>query len=177
MTHKKRELAQGAVFPEGFPPLLETLRDLITQARQKVLSTANAAQVLTYWEIGRHIVEFEQGGETRAAYGKRLLADLAEALTREFGRGFDERNLRNMRSFFVHFPIRNALRSELNWTHYRILLRVDSAAARHWYSQEAGGAEGSVSMEEHRGSSMSYFGSVENSVSAACSSYVTAVSP
>jgi len=156
MTHKKRELAQGAVFPEGFPPLLETLRDLITQARQKVLSTANAAQVLTYWEIGRHIVEFEQGGETRAAYGKRLLADLAEALTREFGRGFDERNLRNMRSFFVHFPIRNALRSELNWTHYRILLRVDSAAARHWYSQEAASQNWSTRVLERQIESLSY---------------------
>ncbi len=117
MTSEKRELTQVTAFPEGVSPLLESLRDLIMQARHKVLSTANAAQVLTYWEIGRHIVEFEQGGESRAAYGKRLLVDLAEALTREFGKGFDERNLRNMRAFFQHFPIRNALRSELNWTH------------------------------------------------------------
>jgi predicted nuclease of restriction endonuclease-like (RecB) superfamily len=156
MTSKKRELTQVAIFPEGFPPLLETLRDLIMQARQKVLSTANAAQVLTYWEIGRHIVEFEQGGETRAAYGKRLLADLADALTREFGRGFDERNLRNMRAFFQHFPIRNALRSELSWTHYRLLLRVDSAAARQWYLQEAASQNWSTRVLERQIGSLSY---------------------
>ena len=71
-----------------------------------MLSAANVAQVLTYWEIGRHIVEFEQGGEARAAYGHRLLADLADSLTGEFGKGFDERALRNMRAFYLHFPIR-----------------------------------------------------------------------
>lgn len=67
----------------GFPPLLETLRDLAMQARHKVLSTANAAQVLTYWETDRHIVEFEQRGETRAAYGQRLLTTKTTA----YGRG------------------------------------------------------------------------------------------
>lgn len=99
--------------PAGLPPLLEALRGLIAQARHSVLRAADAAQVQTYWQIGRHIVEFEQGGEVRAAYGKGLLAALAESLTREFGRGFDERNLRNMRSFFQCFPNRNALRSDL----------------------------------------------------------------
>jgi predicted nuclease of restriction endonuclease-like (RecB) superfamily len=156
MTGRKRKLVQVAGSPEGFPPLLETLRDLIVQARQKVLSTANTAQVLTYWEIGRHIVEFEQRGETRAAYGKRLLADLADALTREFGKGFDERNLRNMRAFFQHFPIRNALRSELSWTHYRLLLRVDSAAARQWYLQEAASQNWSTRVLERQIGSLSY---------------------
>jgi predicted nuclease of restriction endonuclease-like (RecB) superfamily len=82
-------------------------------------------------------VEFEQGGATRAAYGKRLLPKLAESLTAEFGRGFDERNLRNMRAFFQVFPIWNAVRTELNWTHYRLLLRVDNTEARQWYVNEA----------------------------------------
>ena len=156
MTNKKRELTQVAVFPEGFPPLLDTLRDLIMQARQKVLSTANAAQVLTYWEIGRHIVEFEQGGETRAAYGKRLLADLADALTREFGRGFDASNLRYMRLFYQAFPIRDALRHELSWTHYRLLLRVDLADARQWYLQEAAAQNWSTRVLERQIGSLSY---------------------
>jgi hypothetical protein len=66
----------------------------------------------SYWEIGRHIVEFEQGGVERAEYGEKLIPRLAEALTAEFGKGFDERNLRNMRAFYLAFPIRNALRSE-----------------------------------------------------------------
>ena len=82
-------------------------------------------------------MEYEQGGAARAGYGKGLLAALAESLTRRFGKGFDERNLRNMRDFFQMFPIRNALRSELSWTHYRLLQRVADQPARLWYMQEA----------------------------------------
>jgi hypothetical protein len=100
-------------------------------------SVVLSPSILTYWEIGRHIVEFEQGGETRAAYGKRLLGDLADALTRKFGRGFDASHLRYMRLFYQAFPIRDALRSELSWTYYRLLFRVDPAAAHQWYLQES----------------------------------------
>jgi predicted nuclease of restriction endonuclease-like (RecB) superfamily len=119
------------------PTLLDALRGLIIQARQQALRSVDTIQVHTYWQIGRHIVEFEQGGQARAAYGKRLLAELAAVLTGEFGKGFDERNLRNMRAFFQYFPNWNALRSELSWTHYRLLLRVDTPEARLWYIQEA----------------------------------------
>ena len=119
------------------PNLLEALRGLIVQARQQVLRHVDVVQVQTCWHIGRHIVEFEQGGQSRAAYGRQLLPQLAQALSHEFGKGFDERNLRNMRAFFQQFPNWNALRSELSWTHYRLLLRVDGADARQWYMQEA----------------------------------------
>ena len=121
----------------GPPELLEVLRGLISQTRQQLLRRVDVAQVQTYWGIGRHIVEFEQGGQNRATYGKQLLSRLAESLTHEFGKGFDERNLRNMRAFFQHFPNWNAVRSELSWTHYRLLMRVDSSKARDWYTQEA----------------------------------------
>ena len=77
--------------------MLEALRGLIAGARQQIARAVNTAQVQTYWQVGRHIVEFEQGGAARATYGKRLLADLADALTREFGKGFDATNLRHMR--------------------------------------------------------------------------------
>lgn len=117
--------------------LLDALRALIQQGRQRALRAVDTVQVQTCWEIGRHIVEFEQGGQARAAYGKRLIPTLAEALTREFGKGFDATNLRHMRAFFVAFPIRDALRRELSWTHYRHLLRVESAEARRWYMEEA----------------------------------------
>ncbi len=117
--------------------LLAALRDLIQQGRQRALRAVDMVQVQTCWEIGRHIVQFEQGGEVRAAYGKKLLPRLAEQLTLEFGKGFDERNLRHMRAFFQAFPIWNSLRTELSWTHYRHLLRVDSADARQWYVNEA----------------------------------------
>lgn len=73
----------------------------------------------------------------RAAFGERLIPRLAERLTAEFGKGFDERNLWSMKRFYLTFPIRNALRSELSWTHYRLLLRVEAPAARQWYADEA----------------------------------------
>jgi predicted nuclease of restriction endonuclease-like (RecB) superfamily len=118
-------------------PLIRNLRDLIQDARKQVLRSVDAVQVQTCWEIGRHIVEFEQGGAGRAEYGKKLLSTLAEALTTEFGRGFDASNLRYMRLFFQAFPICDALRHELSWTHYRTLLRVENEKARQWYMNEA----------------------------------------
>ncbi len=122
----------------GAPPgLLDALRGLIQQGRQQALRAVDMVQVQTCWEIGRHIVEFEQQGDTRAAYGKQLLKRLAEALTQEFGHGFDATNLRHMRGFYLAFPIRDALRRELSWTHYRALLRVTNERARQWYVTEA----------------------------------------
>ena len=117
--------------------LVGQLRGLIAQARAQALRTVDAVQVRACWEIGRHIVEFEQQGHARAAYGARLLPQLAERLSHEFGAGFDARNLRHMRSFFQAFPFWDAVRTELSWTHYRTLLRVDSEAARQWYMNEA----------------------------------------
>lgn len=141
---------------EPLPSLLAALRGLIVQARQQVLRSVDIVQVQTYWQIGKHIVEFEQGGQARAAYGKRLLAELAEALTGEFGKGFDERNLRNMRAFFQAFPNWNALRTELSWTHYRLLLRVDTPEARFWYMQEAAGQNWSTRILERQMSTLYY---------------------
>ena len=102
--------------------LVGNLGELIRQARQKVLRAVDTVQVQTCWQIGRHIVEFEQEGARRAVYGKQLLSTLAKVLTVEFGKGFDETNLRKMRLFYQAFPIRDALRLELSWTHYRRLL-------------------------------------------------------
>ncbi len=117
--------------------LLEALRTLIQQGRQQALRAVDMVQVQTCWEVGRHIVEFEQAGEARATYGKKLLPRLADILSREFGKGFDDRNLRNMRAFYLTFPIWNAVRTELSWTHYRNLLRVSNPQARQWYMNEA----------------------------------------
>lgn len=118
-------------------PLLGDLRQLISEARNRALRAVDVVQVQTCWQVGRHIVEFEQEGEARAAYGKRLLPVLAEQLTAEFGKGFDASNLRNMRLFYHAFPKCDALRHELSWTHYRMLSRVESEEARMWYMAEA----------------------------------------
>jgi predicted nuclease of restriction endonuclease-like (RecB) superfamily len=117
--------------------LLRDLRELISESRQQVLQTVDVVQVRTCWGVGRHIVEFEQGGAARAKYGAKLLPRLAARLTEEFGRGFDAWNLHKMKQFYVTFPILDALRPKLSWTHYRVLMRVEDAAAREWYANEA----------------------------------------
>jgi len=117
--------------------LLVSLQAIIHAARQQALRTVDVIQVKTCWSVGHHIVEFEQAGISRADYGKRLIAQLAEKLTAEFGKGFDASNLRYMRLFYQAFPNCDALRHELSWTHYRSLLRVEDAAARQWYMDEA----------------------------------------
>lgn len=117
--------------------LLGNLGELIRQARHKVLRAVDTVQVQTCWQIGRHIIEFEQEGARRAGYGKQLLSTLDKVLTTEFGKGFDTSNLRYMRLFYQAFPICDALRHELSWTHYRRLLRVDSDSARLWYMNES----------------------------------------
>ncbi len=120
----------------GLAPLLGTLRQLISDARSRALRAVDVIQVQTCWQVGRHIVEFEQGGQARAAYGMELLPQLARQLTAEFGKGFDASNLRNMRLFYQAFPIWDAVRHELSWTHYRLLTRVRDEAARQWYMAE-----------------------------------------
>jgi predicted nuclease of restriction endonuclease-like (RecB) superfamily len=117
--------------------LLVHLRSVINEARQQVLRAADIVQVRSCWTIGWHIVEFEQGGAARATYGKRLLAGLAAQLTTEFGQGFDASNLYKMCRFYRMFPNLDALRPNLSWTHYRLLLRVEDEAARRWYMDEA----------------------------------------
>lgn len=119
--------------------LYHHISELVQQARQQIQRSVNTAMVHTYWHIGRLIIEHEQQGDSRAAYGKQQLEQLSIRLTTEFGKGFDARNLRNMRAFYQCFPIWNAVRPELSWTHYRVLLRVENSAARAWYMDEAAG--------------------------------------
>ncbi len=117
--------------------LLGQLRGLIADARNKAIRSVDVIQVRTCWEIGRHIVEFEQQGQARAVYGACLISQLSERLMQEFGRGFDASNLRYMRLFYQAFPNCDALRHELSWTHYRRLLRVENQTARQWYMNES----------------------------------------
>lgn len=123
--------------PSTTNALFSEISTLIEQARQQIKRSVNTAMVHTYWHIGRLIVEDEQQGKSRAAYGKQLLQQLSNELTEKFGRGFDVRNLRNMRKFYQVFPNGNAVRTELTWTHYRTLIKIDNLNARQWYLEEA----------------------------------------
>lgn len=117
--------------------LLDTISQIIDQSRQLVKQTVNTAMVQCYWQIGHLIVEHEQHGENRAEYGKQKLKTLSAQLTERFGKGFDVRNLSNMRAFYLTFPNWNTVCTELSWSHYRTLLRVEDEQARLWYMQEA----------------------------------------
>lgn len=117
--------------------LFDAIKAIISQSRLKVFRAANSALLESYWQIGKLIVEDEQQGKLRATYGKETLKKLSNQLTFEFGKGFDERNLNNMRSFYSAFPIWYALRTELSWTHYRLLSRLDSDEKRKFYMQES----------------------------------------
>lgn len=113
------------------------IREILAAARDRAWLAVNTVMVGAHWEVGRVIVEDEQAGQERAGYGKRVLEGLAKRLQAEFGKGFDPSNLRNMRAFFLSYPIRDALRHELSWTHYRLLLRVENPDARAFYEAEA----------------------------------------
>ena len=122
---------------QGTEQLYASIRDILANARKRAYTAINFAMVESYWLIGQQIVEHEQHGEARADYGKGLLKELATRLTTDFGKGFDESNLRYMRLFYRCFPIRDTLRHELTWSHYRRLISVEDEKARLWYMNEA----------------------------------------
>jgi predicted nuclease of restriction endonuclease-like (RecB) superfamily len=132
-----KPLNTNATLSDELAPLLTHIAAVIQQSRQLVQQAVNSAMVQCYWQIGRLIVDHEQQGQARAAYGKHQLQALSEQLTAEFGKGFDASNLRNMRSFYLCFPKWDAVSHKLSWTHYRTLIRIENQNARSWYQQEA----------------------------------------
>ncbi len=137
--------------------------ELLKEARKNVVRNINQTMVLTYFEIGRIIVEEEQKGKTRAEYGKGLLKELLKRLTKEFGKGFSVDNLENMRKFYIAYSISeissrilNEKNSEtlsrkfelpdfqLSWSHYLFLSKIDNPDERKFYEIEAINNNGSV---------------------------------
>ena len=125
---------------QNMDELYANIRGILQSARKRAYTAVNFAMVESYWQIGQTIVEHEQHGEVRADYGKGLLKELAVRLTKDFGKGFDESNLRYMRLFYRCFQKCDTLRHELTWSHYRRLISVENEQARLWYMNEA--AEG-----------------------------------
>ena len=117
--------------------LYKAISNILNTARANAYKSVNFAMVTSYWSIGQVIVEYEQNGNERAEYGKAVLEGLSKKLTAEFGKGFDESNLRYMRLFYQTFKNCDTLRHELSWSHYRMLLRVKDETARNWYMNEA----------------------------------------
>ena len=119
------------------PEFLAAVRSLIVQAREQAVRAVDAERVRLYWLIGQKIVEEEQQGADRAAYGTRLIKGLAEELQPQFGSGFAPRQLHWYVQFYRAFPIVSALRSQFSWTHYRKLIQLDSNDKRDFYIAEA----------------------------------------
>ena len=119
------------------PTFYATIQAVLHDARQTAYRTVNFAMVEAYWRIGYLIVEEEQQGNNRAEYGSGLIKYLAQRLTDEFGKGFNETSLKYMRLIYQAFPIRHTLRDELTWSHYRLLSKIENEKARVWYMQEA----------------------------------------
>jgi predicted nuclease of restriction endonuclease-like (RecB) superfamily len=117
--------------------LYQKIREILDKARNKVYQTANIEMLQSYWSVGRLIVEEEQNGEDRAGYGSFLISKLADKLAQQYGKGFTESNLKYMRQFYQTFEKSHALRGELSWTHYRLLLKVKKENARDFYIKEA----------------------------------------
>ncbi len=129
--------------------LYADIKNILEQARNNAIRAVNFSMVIAYWKIGKRIVDEEQGGKKRAGYGEFLLKDLAGKLTKNFGKGFTPTNLKYFRQFYLNFSLTQkshavsdelsniSIRSELSWTHYRLLLSVENGEARKYYMNEA----------------------------------------
>jgi len=113
------------------------IKQILDEARKQAYRSINSVMVQAYWNIGRIIVEEEQKGKNRAEYGKYLLKSLSDKLTADYGKGFKVTNLKYFRQFFLSFPKSHALRDQLSWTHYRLLMRVKNQKARDFYIEES----------------------------------------
>ena len=135
--------------------LYDSIREVLNNARGKAYAAVNFAMVEAYWNIGRLIVE-KQGGEERAVYGDGLIDTLAKQLTAEFGKGFTATNLKYMRQFYMVFQNRHALRDQLSWTHYRLIMRVENPRARAYYLEECAAGNWSTRQLERQINSFCY---------------------
>ena len=131
------------------------IKNILNIARNKVYKTANFVMVEAYWNIGKSIIE-EQGGNDKAEYGAGLIKELSKQMTQDFGKGFTVTNLKYMRQFYLMFPNSHALRDELSWTHYRLLIKVENDNAREFYMQEAAKSQWSTRQLERQINSFFY---------------------
>ena len=131
------------------------IRNTVISAQSKVAAVVNSAMVQAYWEIGEQIY-IACDRNDRAEYGKNLLKYLSEELTREFGKGYTERNLRNMRQFYQLYPNWHTVCAELSWSHYRLLMRIDNEERRIFYQEECVKSRWSVRQLERQINTLYY---------------------
>lgn len=115
--------------------IFDNIKELVINSRNRVYATVNTEMLNLYWNIGKTIMEIQQGDE-RASYGETVLEKLSQKLTAEFGKGFSKRNLERMRKFYIYFPIATTVSSQLSWSHYLEILKVDEEPKRNFYIKE-----------------------------------------
>jgi predicted nuclease of restriction endonuclease-like (RecB) superfamily len=156
VKHRTKLLTDKARVIKPIDSLFFRIRGLIEDARNKAYRSVNTLMVKSYWEIGRMICEEEQQGKERAGYGSFIINHLSKRLSKAYGKGFDDSNLRHMRAFYTGFSIRDAVRRKLSWTHYRLLLKVQEKKARAFYMRETSEANWSTRTLERQINSLSY---------------------
>ena len=120
-----------------YKQLIDKIGITYQSAKTKIISAINTEMLYAYWQIGREIIEFEQGGKLKAEYGKQLLINLAKDLTYNHGQGFSRSNLQYMRLLYQYYPICQTLSGKLTWSHYVELLTIDDNLAREFYEKQA----------------------------------------
>lgn len=113
------------------------ISELLLLGREQAGRAVNSILVQTYWQIGRHIVEFEQGGNEKSEYGSELLDRLSKDLSMEFGKGFSRSNLTYMRKFYIAFQKSETLSHKLNWSHYFEILKSDQELEIGFYTKQS----------------------------------------
>ena len=156
-NRKKDKSQTAAMMPEELieENLFKEVREVLDSARGRAYAAINSEMVQAYWNIGRLIVE-KQGGAERATYGDGLIKKLSKQLTEEYGKGFDRSNLQYMRQFYLTFPICDAVRRQLSWTHYRLIMRVENPRARAYYLEECADGNWSTRQLERQINSFCY---------------------
>ena len=124
--------------------MLEQIKEVIINSRQKVAYEVNNTMLEAYWNVGRIIVENEQNGNYKAEYGKQLIKDLSKELRKVLGNGFSVSNLFNMRRFYITYPKFQTLSGKLSWSHYCELLSINDDSKRSFYEKECVNSNWSV---------------------------------
>jgi len=124
------------VLTGGYQNLVSQISETYSNGYRRAVAAVNSNMVETYWKIGEHIVEFEQGGKIKAEYGKALLPNLSKDLTRSIGKGFSLSNLKRMRQMYALYPIGAELPHQLSWTHFVELLKINDPLERSFYEKQ-----------------------------------------
>ena len=135
--------------------LFDNIKDMVINSRNRVYSAVNTEMLNLYWNIGKVIMEIQQGDE-RAAYGDAVLDKLSQKLTNEFGKGFSSRNLRTMRKFYIMYPIWKTVSAKLSWSHYLELIKIDEEPKRNFYLNKCINSRWSVRELERQIGSLLY---------------------